>query len=885
KVIAKQIIHPSKLASKEDSDPEQAQRDKNMQKNLAFIAKYFKKIYKPTNNNLRTFSNSRNKNVDTTPKYKNDNHTRQFENQRTMNFARARETVGSQVQYDAGYNVFANETQHFEQPKFISNTCVVETGDSNVIPDSLDMCDNDIQNDQNAVECDDEHVALANLITDLKLHVDENKKIQKQLKKANTTLAYELTECKSILAKTSRTLEESNSIRDNCLNFIEKCKGKSMETKFDKPYVVRQPNAPRIPKPSVLGKPAPFLDSLEKKHFSKTKSVHKTNVSEGVAHRTNVSRRQLTSTLEKYKVVTNNSQVKDKKTEVEDHPRISNISNKIKSVTACKDSLKSKTLNVNDVCASCGKCLFDSDHFARVTKILNDVNARTKKHNVVPVKDKQEKDKIGTKPNKNEKRGKARQCQNSVTIKKAEKIPVCYDDDDDYNSAITPNEPIDSLSMWDEHLNTISATESDEFIKSCVENLVPNLSESKGENRCNVPACFTTFSNVLFDAEYEFDSSDDQSLSDEDFMKEINSNPLFEEEIIYIKIDPHHFNAESDLIEYLLNRDSSIIPSSSKNNSLLDEFVDELALLKSIPLGIDKTDCYPENEIRLTKRLLYDNSSPRLSEEFVFENSNADIEYFSPYPIPIEDSDSFIEEINLSFNPNDPMPPDIEEDDYDSERDILICKELVDNYSLSLPVVESYHFDIPSFSPPPVKPPDGNTGILNIKMMGDIFEQKVPIPGLTITRVLNQEKSPNLLSHRSLENFQLSAKYPMMIHGKNIPILDFVQYSRKFEDSYQRILSSKSSFPQLQLGINSQPLLKSSYKAEASVKISIPSLVGGVADVVVEIKGTDYFDYVFSVGCQKPGRLADEAGTFREERSLHGIISPMRSLIFEICVL
>ncbi|GJS18855.1 integrase, catalytic region, zinc finger, CCHC-type containing protein, partial [Tanacetum coccineum] len=122
-----------------------------------------------------------------------------------------------QVQYDAGYNVFANEIQHSEQPESISNTCVVETGDSNVISDSPDMCDNDIQNDQNVVECDDERVALANLIANLKLDVDENKKIQKQLKKANTTLAHELTECKSILAKTSRTLKDSNSIWDSCL--------------------------------------------------------------------------------------------------------------------------------------------------------------------------------------------------------------------------------------------------------------------------------------------------------------------------------------------------------------------------------------------------------------------------------------------------------------------------------------------------------------------------------------------------------------------------------------------------------------------------------------------------------------------------------------------
>ncbi|GJZ35434.1 retrovirus-related pol polyprotein from transposon TNT 1-94 [Tanacetum coccineum] len=304
KETAKPITPPSESASEEDSDPEQAQKDKEMQKNLALIAKYFKKIYKPTNNNLRTSSNTRNKNVDTTPRYKNDNQSGQFGNQRTMTVAGARETVGGQVvqqsgiqcfnckefghfakecrkpkrvkdstyhkekmllckqaekgvqlqaeqsdwladtdeeideqeleahysymakiqevpnadsgtdsepleqvQYDTGYNVFANEIQHSEQSESISNTCVVETGDSNVIPDSPDMCDNDIQNDQNVVECDDERVALANLIANLKLDVDENKKIQKKLKKEKTTLAHELTECKSILAKTSRILE------------------------------------------------------------------------------------------------------------------------------------------------------------------------------------------------------------------------------------------------------------------------------------------------------------------------------------------------------------------------------------------------------------------------------------------------------------------------------------------------------------------------------------------------------------------------------------------------------------------------------------------------------------------------------------------------------
>nr|GFC31929.1 hypothetical protein [Tanacetum cinerariifolium] len=60
-------------------------------------------------------------------------------------------------------------------------------------------------------------------------------------------------------------------------------------------------------------------------------------------------------------------------------------------------------------------------------------------------------------------------------------------------------------------------------------------------------------------------------------------------------------------------------------------------------------------------------------------------------PIPNEDSDPLMEEIDLYFNLDDPMPPGIEEDDDDSERDILILEELLDNYSLSLPTNESYH--------------------------------------------------------------------------------------------------------------------------------------------------------------------------------------------------
>ncbi|GJZ46965.1 hypothetical protein Tco_0600797 [Tanacetum coccineum] len=221
-------------------------------------------------------------------------------------------------------------------------------------------------------------------------------------------------------------------------------KGKSVETQFDRPSVVRQPNAQRIPKPSVLGKPAPFSNSPEMRSFQTKQSVNKTNVSDGffkpvtpqnlpqnrnqavrntnvlkpgmyriattttqnreaqlprasrntnpymskssgVNHTTSVSRPQLKCYQVKDKVVPNNSQVKFKKKEVEDHHRFSSISKKTKFVTACNDSSKSRTLNVNAVCAEYGKYVFNSNHDACFSRYLNDLNARTKKPKVVPI--------------------------------------------------------------------------------------------------------------------------------------------------------------------------------------------------------------------------------------------------------------------------------------------------------------------------------------------------------------------------------------------------------------------------------------------------------------------------------------------------------------------
>nr|GEX56754.1 probable DEAD-box ATP-dependent RNA helicase 48 [Tanacetum cinerariifolium] len=226
--------------------------------------------------------------------------------------------------------------------------------------------------------------------------------------------------------------------------------------------------------------------------------------------------------------------------------------------------------------------------------------------------------------------------------------------------------------------------------------------------------------------------------------------------------------------------DNTYLHDSPSIDSLLDEFADELILLKSIPPGIDETNCDPEEEIHLIEKLLYNNSSSRLPKEFISENFDAEIESFSPSPIPVEDSDSLMEEIYLPLTPDDLMPPGIKEDDYDSERDMLIFEGLLSNNSFSLPKNESFHFDIPSSPRPHAKPPSDdeikpNSGILIVKMVGDISEHDVPMPKLLPTQPTlhsNQEKSPHLLSHQGLKAFQLPSERPMTIYGGSIHILD-----------------------------------------------------------------------------------------------------------------
>ncbi|GKA33790.1 hypothetical protein Tco_0720219 [Tanacetum coccineum] len=157
--------------------------------------------------------------------------------------------------------------------------------------------------------------------------------------------------------------------------------------------------------------------------------------------------------------------------------------------------------------------------------------------------------------------------------------------------------------MEDKHLDAILETESDELIKFSVEDLVHTPSESDGisESECDLPVC------------------DDSSPKKDEVLDDIISIPPGN--------GNDHFNVESSLIEYVLNRDNVI--SSPKIDFLLEEFAGELALIALIPPGIVEADFDPKRDIRFIENWMYDNSFPRPLEtlkddsETVIDSNNA----------------------------------------------------------------------------------------------------------------------------------------------------------------------------------------------------------------------------------------------------------------------
>ncbi|GKE61613.1 hypothetical protein Tco_1511980 [Tanacetum coccineum] len=265
-------------------------------------------------------------------------------------------------------------------------------------------------------------------------------------------------------------------------------------------------------------------------------------------------------------------------------------------------------------------------------------------------------------------------------------LSVTCDDEDDYIPlAITTDLPIEepdnSLKMGDEHLDTILATESDEVIKSSVENLVPITSEFEGisDDMCDVPNC-----------------------------------------------DDNRVNVESDFVESLVNRDTSVV-YSSKIDPFQEEFAGELAHIAPIPPGIVKADFndtssddddFEDIEYVSLKEV---NEVDQEKEEFDLEdilqiqdvilrekllnvhhliskieslkdNPTLDHVLESPYPFPIPIMDSDLSDTSLSFSDN--YLPEFEPFSDHTEETRSGSTTTHANYSLL--EYESFHFDNPS---------------------------------------------------------------------------------------------------------------------------------------------------------------------------------------------
>ncbi|GKC65810.1 hypothetical protein Tco_1098408 [Tanacetum coccineum] len=305
------------------------------------------------------------------------------------------------------------------------------------------------------------------------------------------------------------------------------------------------------------------------------------------------------------------------------------------------------------------------------------------------------------------------------------KIPVCYDDDNDEESSFPLKDIIFELPQ---RIKKIS-------VRTLVQ--IPSESEDSFDGECDLPPYDDssknhdlTFSNPLFDIDEDFTSSD-ESFSEED------SSP------VKLTLPP--------------------------NNST----------------GNDDINLDPEGDILFLESLLYDNSSPRPPEEFNFENPT---ESFSPSPIPVEDSDSLMEEIDIfsyygdkSYHRDSTI--DVVEDIPIDVPNILpthLALQLDFNFISLNDLGSDLNASSPSKDRNKIYDPGICIEVESTKILATLFpvintllqfssenEDKVFNHGV----LAYKEKSPPSSSHRGLKAFQLSPESPMLIHGDNTPNL------------------------------------------------------------------------------------------------------------------
>nr|GFB98067.1 hypothetical protein [Tanacetum cinerariifolium] len=374
----------------------------------------------------------------------------------------------------------------------------------------------------------------------------------------------------------------------------------------------------------------------------------------------------------------------------------------------------------------------------------------------------------------------------------------CYDDDNDYNSTITPvlstEEPVDSLSMGDEHLDTIPATESDEVIKSSVENLVPIPSESEGipEHKCDVPFHDNSPPLDVSKDQFEdfFESNDEVSSIDKDSFSIDN--------IDYIEASPPDSElVSSEVMEIVILEVGGIdddIPLTIKDDNLRDKLLNVNLLIATIEALNDNptpsSDCKTKSSSTSLNSLLeetstFHNSLPEF-ENFYFdlgEISSGSTTTHSDISLSEYDSfifEEFVDELAHIISP--------------SEYDCFYFRDLPDQGELmsvlnseirknlyttlvNLPIEDDHspllayvvwiflaYLTYPVI--PPYLHPFGN-------------EDTIFDPGITIYHFYSF-KPGSSHRHRAFKKFNTHRshlnEWPMTINGKNTPILDVLLF-------------------------------------------------------------------------------------------------------------
>nr|GEX87472.1 hypothetical protein [Tanacetum cinerariifolium] len=305
------------------------------------------------------------------------------------------------------------------------------------------------------------------------------------------------------------------------------------------------------------------------------------------------------------------------------------------------------------------------------------------------------------------------------------KIPACCDDDDDYNSAITPvlstEEPDNSLSMEDEHLDTIPATESDEVLKSSVEDLVPILSESK----------------------------DDISSSDDDY--------LYNENIEYVEALPHDFEVVSlEVAEIVIPKDEEI-----EDDNLREKFLNVHLLIANIEALKDN----PASSSEFLTKSSSTSSKSFLEETNTFHNSLPEFENFC-FDLEEISSGSTTTHSDISLLDYEAFYLD---DDHIKE---ISGGSTTTHYDISLSEYDSFIFDLSNDQFPPI-----NRSDFTHEEFVDELAHIISPPEYDcfyFRNLLDSGELISILNSRIRENLSSTTRVNLPVEDNHSPLLAYV---------------------------------------------------------------------------------------------------------------